>query len=153
MDVLFPHRLGPGSHLRVIAPARSRALVLENDHSHIAEARLQGLGLTVSYGTHVDERDRYDSSSVESRLADLHEAFADPQVDGILTVIGGFNSNELLPRTDYDLISANPKVLCGYSDITALQNAILAKTGLVTYSSHGPGHRTLPASQQGRARG
>lgn len=108
--------------------------MLENDHSRIAEARLRGLGLTVSYGSHVDERDRYDSSPIESRLADLHDAFADPQVDGVLTVIGGFNSNELLPRVDYDLISANPKVLCGYSDITALQNAILAKAGLVTYS-------------------
>jgi len=134
VDVLFPPRLRPGSHLRVIAPARSRALVLENDHSRLAEARLRGLGLTVSYGTHVDERDRYDSSSVESRLADLHDAFSDPQVDGVLTVIGGFNSNELLPRIDYDLISANPKMLCGYSDITALQNAILAKAGLVSYS-------------------
>jgi muramoyltetrapeptide carboxypeptidase LdcA involved in peptidoglycan recycling len=107
---------------------------LENDHSQIAEARLRGLGLTVSYGAHVDERDRQDSSSVESRLADLHDAFEDPQVDGVMTVIGGFNSNELLPGIDYDLISANPKVLCGYSDITALQNAILARTGLVTYS-------------------
>lgn len=88
----------------------------------------------MSFGAHVDERDRCDSSPVDSRLADLHDAFADPQVDGVLTVIGGSNSNELLPWIDYDLISANPKVLCGYSDITALQNAILAKAGLVTYS-------------------
>jgi muramoyltetrapeptide carboxypeptidase LdcA involved in peptidoglycan recycling len=109
-------------------------LVLEHDHSATAEARLRGLGLTVSYGDHVDERDRYDSSSVQSRLADLHDAFADPQVDGVLAVIGGFNSNELLPGIDYDLIAAHPKVLCGYSDITALQNAILARAGVVTYS-------------------
>jgi muramoyltetrapeptide carboxypeptidase len=134
VDAILPPRLRPGSHLRVIAPARSRALVLENDHSEIAERRLHELGFTVSYGAHVDERDRYDSSPVESRLADVHEAFADPLVDGVLTVIGGFNSNELLPGIDYDLIGANPKVLCGYSDITVLQNAILAKSGLVTYS-------------------
>lgn len=50
----------------------------------------------------------------------------------ILTVIGGFNSNELLPYLDWELIAANPKVLCGFSDITVLQNAI--RTGLVTYS-------------------
>jgi muramoyltetrapeptide carboxypeptidase LdcA involved in peptidoglycan recycling len=134
VDVIFPPRLRRGSHLRVIAPARSRALILENDHSEIAERRLHELGFTVSYGAHVDERDRYDSSPVESRLADFHDAFADPQVDGVLTVIGGFNSNELLPGLAYGLIAANPKVLCGYSDITALQNAILAKSGLVTYS-------------------
>jgi muramoyltetrapeptide carboxypeptidase LdcA involved in peptidoglycan recycling len=64
----------------------------------------------------------------------LHAAFADPQVAGILTVIGGFNSNELLPHLDWDLIAANPKIFCGYSDITAIQNAILARTGMVTYS-------------------
>lgn len=67
-------------------------------------------------------------------MADLHAAFADPEVAGILTVIGGFNSNELLPHLDWDLIRTHPKVFCGYSDITALQNAILARTGLVTYS-------------------
>jgi muramoyltetrapeptide carboxypeptidase LdcA involved in peptidoglycan recycling len=82
----------------------------------------------------VDERDDFDSSSVASRVADLHEAFADPEVAAVLTVIGGFNSIELLPHLDWDLIAAHPKVLCGYSDITALQNAILARTGLVTYS-------------------
>lgn len=49
-------------------------------------------------------------------------------------MIGGFNSNELLPHLDWDLIAAHPKVFCSYSDITALQNAILARTGLVTYS-------------------
>jgi LD-carboxypeptidase N-terminal domain len=88
VDVILPPRLRPGSHLRVIAPARSRALVLENDHSEIAERRLHELGFTVSYGAHVDERDRYDSSPVESRLADLHDAFADPQVDGVLWLPG-----------------------------------------------------------------
>jgi len=67
-------------------------------------------------------------------VADLHAAFADPEVAAVLTVIGGYNSNELLPHLDWDLIAANPKVFCGFSDITALQNAILVRTGLVTYS-------------------
>ncbi|MFT4109850.1 S66 family peptidase [Propionicimonas sp.] len=134
MDATLPPRLRRGSHIRVIAPARSRAMVLEHDHSALIERRLGDLGFTVSYGAHVDERDRYDSSPVRSRLSDLHAAFADPAVDGVLTVIGGFNSNELLPMIDYDLIAAHPKVLCGYSDITALQNALLARSGLVTYS-------------------
>lgn len=48
------------------------------------------------------------------------------EVAAILTVIGGFNSNELIPHLDWDLIGDNPKVSCGFSDITALQNAILA---------------------------
>jgi muramoyltetrapeptide carboxypeptidase len=71
---------------------------------------------------------------VASRVSDLHAAFAAPQVAGILTMIGGFNSNQLLPRLDWHLIAAKPKIFCGYSDITALQNAILARAGLVTYS-------------------
>ncbi|MGY2744019.1 S66 family peptidase [Arthrobacter sp. UYCu723] len=120
--------------IRIVAPARSRAMVAEHDHSALIEQRFAQMELRISYGSHVDERDTLDSSPVESRVSDIHAAFADPEVAGILTVIGGFNSNELLPYLDWDLIAANPKILCGYSDITALQNAILAHTGLVTYS-------------------
>jgi muramoyltetrapeptide carboxypeptidase LdcA involved in peptidoglycan recycling len=130
----FPPRLRAGDTVRVVALARSRAMVAEHDHSAVIEARFAGLGLRLTYGDHVDERDDFDSSSIASRVADLQAAFADPDVAAILTVIGGFNSNELLPYLDWDLIAANPKVLCGFSDITALQNAILARTGLVTYS-------------------
>ncbi len=122
--------------MRVIAPSRSRALVSEYDHTAIIERRFAALGLRLSYGEHVDERDAFDSSPVPSRLADLHAAFADPAVAAIMTVIGGYNSNELLPYLDWDLIRANPKIFCGYSDITALQGAMLARAGLVTY--YGP---------------
>ncbi|MGW4474478.1 S66 family peptidase [Nonomuraea sp. NPDC004354] len=134
MDAIFPPKLNRGDVIRVVAPARSRALVTEHDHTDIIEARFADLGLTLSYGRHVDERDAFDSSGIASRVADLHEAFADPSVAAIMTVIGGYNCNELLPFLDWELIRANSKILCGYSDITALQNAILARTGLVTYS-------------------
>jgi muramoyltetrapeptide carboxypeptidase len=129
----IPPKLKPGDLVRVIAPARSRALVNQHDHSAIVEARFAAMGLTLSYGEYVDEIDDFASSSIEHRVADLHAAFADPAVAAILTVIGGFNSNELLPYLDWDLIAANPKIFCGYSDITALQNAMLARSGLVTY--------------------
>jgi muramoyltetrapeptide carboxypeptidase LdcA involved in peptidoglycan recycling len=109
-------------------------MVLEHDHSALIGRRFAKLRLEVTFGDHVDERDVFDSSAIASRVADLHDAFADPDVRGILTVIGGFNSNELLPHLDWDLIARNPKIFCGYSDITALQNAILARAGLVTYS-------------------
>lgn len=135
MEYVFPPKLRRGSHVRVVAPARSRAMVTAgNDNAVVAERYLADLGLGISYGEHVDERDRYDSSSIASRVADLHAGYADPSVDALLTVIGGFNSNELLPHLDFDLIGDNPKILCGYSDITALQNAITAQTGVVTYS-------------------
>jgi len=134
MEVRFPPKLRRGDTVRVIAPARSRALVNEHDHSDVIDARFADLGLQLTYGQRVDERDDFDSAAIASRVEDLHAAFADPGVAAVLTVIGGFNSAELLPHLDWDLIAANPKVLCGYSDITALQNAILARTGLVTYS-------------------
>jgi len=129
-----PRKLHRGDTLRVVAPACSRQFVAEFDHSAVIDVRFAALGLRLTFGDHVDERDDFQSSPVASRVADLHAAFADPDVAGILTVIGGFNSNELLPHLDWDLITANPKVFCGYSDITALQNAILARAGLVTYS-------------------
>jgi muramoyltetrapeptide carboxypeptidase LdcA involved in peptidoglycan recycling len=137
---LFPRKLRPGDQLRAIAPARSLAMIPPPSRE-AATARLGKLGFTVSFGDHVEEQDVFVSSSVAHRVADLHAAFADPSVAGILTVIGGFNSNELLPHLDWDLIRANPKVFCGYSDITALQNAIYAHTGLVTYS--GPHYSTF----------
>lgn len=131
---VVPPKLRPDDTVRVVAPARSRSLVSEHDHSAIIDARFAELGLRLTYGDHVDERDDFESSPVASRVADIHAAFADPGVAGILTVIGGFNSNELLDHLDWGLIAAHPKVFCGYSDITALQNAILAQTGIVTYS-------------------
>jgi muramoyltetrapeptide carboxypeptidase len=108
-------------------------MVLEHNHSAIIDARFAELGLELTYGQHVDERNDFDSSSVASRVADLHEAFADESVAAILTVLGGHNSNELLPHLDWELIRANPKIFCGYSDITALQSAMLARSGLVSY--------------------
>lgn len=131
---IVPRKLRSGDTVRVVAPAGSRALVLKHDHRCVIDERFAALELRLTYGEHVDERDDFDSSPIASRVADLHAAWADPSVAAILTVIGGFNSNELLPHLDWDLIGANPKVFCGFSDITALQNAILAKTGLVTYS-------------------
>lgn len=131
---IYPPKLRSGNTVRVVAPSRSRGMVLEHDHSRLIESRFADLGLRLTFGAHVDERDDFDSSAIQSRVEDLHEAFRNPDVHAILTVIGGFNSNELLPYLDWELIAAHPKILCGYSDITALQNAILARTGLVTYS-------------------
>ena len=130
---VVPPKLRPGSSVRVIAPSRSLAIIPAEARAE-ADKKLSALGLRVSFGEHVEECDDFVSSSVAARLADLHAAFADPDVDGILTVIGGHNSNQLLAGIDYELVAAHPKVLCGFSDITALSNAIYARAGLVGYS-------------------
>lgn len=145
MQPIFPPKLKAGDHVRVIAPARSMA-ILSKETRQIALSRFEELGLKVSFGKHVEECDEFRSSSVEHRIEDLHDAFSDQSVNAVLTVIGGFNSNQLLKYIDYDLIRGNPKILCGYSDITALQNAILGKTGLVTYS--GPHFSTFGMKQR-----
>ena len=126
-------QLNKGDEIRVIAPARSMKL-LGADCIEIANKRFEELGLKLSFGKHVKEADENMSSSIESRVEDLNEAFRDKNVKAIFTVIGGFNSNQIIKYIDYDLIKNNPKILCGFSDITALANAIYAKTGLVTYS-------------------
>ncbi len=141
---MFPPKLHPGDEVRICSPSRSLAII-SPDVRKIAEQRLKQLGLRVTYSKHAEERDQFDSSSIKSRVDDLHAAFKDKKVKAILTPIGGFNCNQLLKYLDYNLIKANPKILCGYSDITALSNAIYAKTGLITYS--GPHFSTLGMKQ------
>jgi muramoyltetrapeptide carboxypeptidase LdcA involved in peptidoglycan recycling len=133
MDKIIPSKLRSGDKIRIIAPSRSISL-LNKETCDIADQRLSQLGLEVSFGKHVEENDKFNSSSIKSRIEDLNEAFADKSINGILTVIGGFNSNQLLNYLDFDLIRKNPKILCGYSDITALSNTIYSKTGLISYS-------------------
>ncbi|MBF8670155.1 LD-carboxypeptidase [Pseudomonas putida] len=67
------------------------------------------------------------------RLQDLHDAFADPAIDAILCMRGGYGSMRLLDQLDFELIRHNPKPLIGYSDITALHAAIYRHTGLLTF--------------------
>lgn len=126
--------------MRVISPAQSLSIISESVRK-IANRRFTEMGLRISFAKHSEESDEIKSSSIESRIEDIHDAFKDPSVKLIMTTIGGFNSNQLLPFLDYDLIKNNPKIICGYSDITALSNAIYAKTGLVTYS--GPSYSSF----------
>jgi len=140
MKKIFPEKLKKGDEVRIIAPARSLKLLSE-ESIKIANQRFEQLGLKLSFGKNVNEADEFMSSTIESRIKDLHQAFSDKNVKAIFTVIGGFNSNQLLRYIDWELIRNNPKIFCGYSDITALNNAIFAKTGLVTYS--GPHYSSL----------
>lgn len=141
---IIPKKLVGGDQLRVIAPSRSLKIISEKNINHAVNA-IEALGLKVTFGKNVNEVDMMSSSSIASRIEDLHEAFSDKNVKAILTVIGGFNSNQLFRYIDYDLIKKNPKIFCGFSDITALQNAIYSKTGLITYS--GPHFSTFGMKQ------
>ena len=134
MEVITPTKLKNGDEIRVIAPSGSMAL-LNSLTIEIATKRIKDLGFKVSFGKNVNNvfSNDYQCASIEDRVQDLHEAFADANVKAILTAIGGFSVNQILDYVDYDLIKNNPKIICGFSDVTALLNAIYAKTGLITY--------------------
>ena len=132
-----PEKLKKGDEVRVVAPARSLKLI-GAETREIAEKRFADLGLKLTFGKHTLEEnaDMFFSDSIENRVEDVMEAFADKNVKAIFTVIGGFNSNQLLDYLDYDIIAKNPKIFCGFSDITAIANAIHEKGNMIVY--YGP---------------
>ena len=133
MQKIYPEKLKTGDEVRITAPSRSLAII-SKESREIANKRFEDFGLKLSFGKHVEEIDDFASTNIQSRIEDLHQAFGDKNVKAIITVIGGFNSNQLLKYINWDLIKNNPKIFCGFSDITALNNSFYAKTGLVTYS-------------------
>lgn len=142
MHNILPNFLQKGDEIRVVAPSVSLKIIGE-DCRAIAKERFETLGLKISFGkyTNDNECDEFLSSDVEKRASDIMDAFKDKNVKAIFTIIGGFNSNQVLPFLDYDIIKANPKIVCGFSDITALLNGIRAKTGLVTF--YGPHYSSI----------
>lgn len=135
MQKIIPAKLESGDEIRVIAPARGLKIIGQ-DSREIAAKRFAEMGLKVTFGKNTTDEnwDMMGSSSIEDRVSDIHDAFSDKNVKAVFTIIGGANSNQLLPYLDYELIKANPKIFCGFSDITALLNGIYAMTGLVTFS-------------------
>ena len=125
----MPDRLKPGDEVRVIAPARSASDIVDR-----AKAALESLGLKVTFSKNAFSQSQRGCPTDDEKVEDLHEAFMDENVKCILAAIGGFNSNQLLGKIDWQIIKDNPKIFGGFSDITVLNHAILAKTGLVTYA-------------------
>lgn len=131
-DEMIADKLRFGDEIRVIAPSRSLEYV-RKDILDNALTFLSDKGYKVTFSKNSREIDTINSSSILSRIEDLHEAFLDKNVKAVMACIGGFNVNQILEYIDYSIIENNPKILCGFSDITALLNAVYAKTGLVTY--------------------
>jgi len=94
------------------------------------------IGFIPVLGQHARKQHGYLAGSDEERLADLHDMFTRPEIEGIWCLRGGYGCTRLLPQIDYDIIANNPKPFFGYSDITALHCAFLAKAGLISF--HGP---------------
>ncbi|MEC8633073.1 MAG: LD-carboxypeptidase [Pseudomonadota bacterium] len=131
--VIRPKRLRPGDTIGLVAPA---SVTYESLQLQIALETLDAMGLKAKVGPHVMDRFGYLAGEDEDRASDINTAFADPEIDALFALRGGWGASRLLPFLDFDLIAKNPKIFLGYSDITSLLNAIYAKAGVVTF--HGP---------------
>lgn len=101
-----------------------------------AVRNLEALGFRVALGNHVRAKRGYTAGTDDQRRSDLHLMFANPEIKAVWCARGGYGCTRLLPHLDFELIRQHPKLLIGYSDVTALLLAIWQKTGLV--GLHGP---------------
>jgi len=129
-SLIFPPRLAPGDIIGIAAPASPPEKPELIDE--VIE-RFTALGFKIKPGRYLRKREGYLAGSDEERAADINAFFADPEVRGIFALRGGYGSCRILPLLDYAAIRENPKPFVGYSDMTAMQLAILVKAGLVTF--------------------
>lgn len=141
--ILKPARLKPGSIVGIVSPASATFLREEVD---IVIDVVRGLGMVPKLAPHILDRYGYLGGKDKDRAADINQFFADPKVIAILPMRGGWGCSRILPYLDYQLIRKNPKIIVGFSDITALILGINAKTNLVTF--HGPNGLTSWRTKQ-----
>jgi len=127
-----PKKFSEGDTIGLITPSSS----VTETKIEKAIANMKSLGLKVKLGKHIRAQHGYLAGTDQQRLDDLHKMFADPSIDGIWCIRGGYGVGRILPKINYKLIKKNPKILIGYSDITALLHAVYQKTGLIGF--HGP---------------
>jgi len=128
-----PARLRKNDLVGVVAPGTA---VPDPDDILRAQEILANLELRWRFSESITRGTNYRSRSVGERLDELMKMFTDPEIRGIFCIRGGYGSAQLLDKIDYSIISSNPKIFLGYSDITALHIAINKFTGLITF--HGP---------------
>ncbi len=130
--LIKPKRLNQGDTVAIIAPSSGA----DDKQFEKAIQNMTDLGFKPILGKHAREINGFLAGTDEQRIADIHWAFSDKEIDAVWCVRGGYGLSRILPRIDYALIKKNPKIFMGYSDITALHLAIHENTGLVTF--HGP---------------
>jgi len=124
--------LQPKDEIRIIAPSQSWAAKYAADYKR-AQACLEAAGFVVSLSKNIQKQAVLQAATAAERAADVTAAYADPRVKAIIALRGGWLTNEILPFIDWQVVAANPKPLIGFSDITVLLNAVIAKTGQMGY--------------------
>lgn len=132
-EIIKPKRLRPGDIVALVAPSSN---AWEDEDIRFAIETVESLGFQVKPGRNLYRRNGYLAGSDQERAADLNAAFGDDAVDAVFAIRGGYGAQRILPYLDYEQIRQNPKILIGFSDITALHCAIHRRTGLITF--HGP---------------
>ena len=137
MELIKPPALMPGDTIGVFTPS-SPGHLWNTEKYELALGNLRALGFEVIEGslTASKRSEGYRTAPPQDRAAELMELFVNPKVHAVMATIGGSNSASLIPFLDFDVIRANPKILSGYSDITSLNLALLAYSGLQTF--YGP---------------
>lgn len=126
-----PPSIKKGDCIGIVAPASPPSAV---EKIYKGAEYLERLGYRVVFGKNVEKIYGYLAGTDQERADDINTMFADQSVKAIIAVRGGYGTPRILPLLNYSLIRKNPKILVGYSDLTALQLAIYRKTGLVTFS-------------------
>ncbi|MBW1943081.1 MAG: LD-carboxypeptidase [Deltaproteobacteria bacterium] len=127
-----PDRIHRGDRIGIVAPGGP----VTREELQPGIRFLESRGYSISSAPHLYAQKGYLAGDDENRLQDLHMMFKDPEVKAILCARGGYGTLRLLDKIDYSLIRDNPKIIAGYSDITALLLALYKMNGLVTF--HGP---------------
>ena len=137
---MLPNKITPGDTIGVIAPAN---IILEKDEQYIEKSSklFENLGYRIKFGKYVRANTLGYGATAKQKAEDINSMFADRNVKAIICVKGGEDSNTTFDYLDYDLIKNNPKIICGFSDITSIINEIYEKTGLITF--HGPTFKSL----------
>ena len=130
---LRPQKLKIGDTIGVVAPSSP---IIGNNIEELNKAKeiVERSGFKVKYSKNIFSNTNGYSSTAKEKAEDINEMFADKEVKMIWCAKGGNNSNSTFEYLDYELIKKNPKIICGYSDITSITNMITEKTGLVTFS-------------------
>ena len=131
--MIIPEKLKIGDTIGVIAP--SSPIVGDNiEELNTAKEIIEKLGFKVKYSKNIFSNTNNYSATAKEKADDINEMFTDKDIKMIWCAKGGNNSNSTFEYIDYDNIKRNPKIICGFSDITSLTNIITEKTGLVTFS-------------------
>ncbi|MCG7495488.1 LD-carboxypeptidase [Vibrio sp. Of7-15] len=133
--MIVPKGLKKGDTIGFFSPS-SPATVFAPKRFERAKTFLKNKGFLLKEGKLTGNQDGYRSGSIQERAEELNSLIRDPNVRCIMSTIGGMNSNSLLPYIDYEALKRDPKIIIGYSDVTALLLGIYSKTGLVTF--YGP---------------